>query len=1108
MRINLTSIIIFLALLQASARGYSQISLHEKNVSIQKVFQSIEKQTKFTFLYDTKDILATEKVSVDLNNASVEQVMDKVLENSSLTYKIVDKMVLVKKKEQPTFLPKVIDKNQPKEIRGQVADTLSNPISGASVRVKSKNISTITDAAGRFNLKGVDNGDVITVDFIGYQQGTQVVKEIESNFYYIILKSAINKLDQVVIQAYGITTQRLNTGDIGKVTAAEIKNNPVMNPLLALQGRIPGLNVTQNNGFASAPVSVQLRGRTAISSVPSDPLYIIDGVPLGVNEISGNVVPSNSGNGSVGLLQNGNRGPAGGQSPFFNINPNDIESIEVLKDADATAIYGSRGANGVIIITTKKGKAGQTQFNINYQEGVTRVTKFYDVLNTTQYLEMRKEAFKNDNLDYTDPNNAGGAYDLLQWNQNSFTDWQKAIYGGTGRNTNIQTSLNGGNQQTTFRIGAGYNRTTNVLSIKGSDQLANISLSLIHKALDNRFILSLDTKYSLSQSDMIDLPGGAITSAPNAPSIYDQYGNLNFDGWGGQNTDARNAYPFGSLKQPYNAKTSFLSSNLNLSYQIAKDLIISTNLGYNISHANQEQYYLIASQDPINDPTGRAFLGYNNNQNLIIEPQLSYKKLINKGTLQLLIGGTSQKTLTDGLSILNQGYTSDETIMALSNATSQSNSNVEGEYLYAGLFARANFNWDNKYLINLSGRRDGSSRFGPGKQYGNFGAIGAAWIFTEETWFKNNAPFLSFGKLRASYGLTGSDGIGDYKYLTRWTSDGNPLYGDNVGINPIQHANPNYQWQVNKKLEAGINLGFLKDRIIIEATRYQDRTGNQLVDFPLPAYTGFTSVTANSPALIENSGWEFATNAKILETKQFNWSFNFNLSINRNRLISYPNLQLSPYANKYIIGKSLNIVRRLHFTGVDPQTGQYTFEDKNHDGAITYDYSGKTSDDSYILDLSPKYSGGVGTNFNYNGIQLGLFFSYRKQVGVSSAYGVNPGLLNLNQPVSVLNRWQKPGDITTVARFTTTPSQSDNNFSQLSDGTNSDASFIRLSNLSLGYTVPSTFTKKLGITGCSIFINANNLFVITKYKGIDPETQNFGGLPPVRTIVTGANFNF
>lgn len=1103
------TVLLLLSFPVLASRQEQKVTLNVINKTLKNVFHSIEEQTDVLIMYDLAVIDDNEKVSINVKEMVLEDVLNKLFHNKSVKWSKKGNVVRVFMEVTETENVKLSEPGDPVlTITGRVTDDENIPLPFANVLIKASSRGISTDNNGNFTLGFVPENAIIIISYTGFESKEISLKGRKK--IDVILRRTINRLDETVIQGYGTTTRRLTTSNIGRITAEEIEKQPVMNPLLALQGKIAGLDITQTNGFASAPIKVELRGRSSINSqFTSDPLYIIDGVPLTVLDVSGS---SSYQGGSSGFLQSGISGPASGQSPFFNINPADIESIEVLKDADATAIYGSRGANGVILITTKKGKVGRTKFDAHIQQGISKQTRFWKMLNTQQYLQMRREAFKNDQAIYGDvpnftiPDNSN-AYDLLVWDTTHYTDWQKVLYGGTGKTTDAQISLSGGDAHTTFRIGAGYNHTTNILTVSGADQRASVSLNFTHYSKNERFSISFTNGYTFTQSDMINLPS-SITLPPNAPPIYDSGGNLNYEGWGEENTAARGAYPFANLKSPYNAKTNFLNSNLILDYKPVKGLRLSTSIGYNNAQNNQQQFVLIASQDPSINPTGRSQLGINSNKNWIVEPQVNYDVKTLIGRISVLAGASLQETNTQGLYSSGEGFTSDALIQSISNASVQLSADFQGKYRYAAIFGRVTYNWDNKYILNFNVRRDGSSRFGSGKQFGNFGSVGAAWNFTEENWFKHNFNFLSFGKLRGSYGLTGSDAVGDYQYLTQWTSSRTLPYNGISTLSPTLHANPNFQWQVNKKLEGAIDLGFLKDRLNISIAYYRNRCGNQLVRFPTPALSGFTNVTANSPALVENSGLEFTFGGAVVRVRDFTWSANFNATINRNKLLAYPNISQSPYAGKLIIGKSLNIKRILQYTGVDTQTGEYIFQDRNNDHVITYNDAEVIGDDTYAANLSPKFLGGVGMNFNYKSWQLNLFFQVKKQLGanVYSQMVTSPGMVG-NQPLAIFGQeWKKQGDVANVARFSTTSLTSANFFGR-SDGVYTDASFIRLSNLSLSYSLPTSYMKKIGMQACNIFLHTNNLFTITKYKGIDPETQSFGSLPPARTIVGGLSFS-
>ncbi|MHA4806565.1 SusC/RagA family TonB-linked outer membrane protein [Flavitalea flava] len=1075
------------------------VSFSGKDVPLKTVLASVKKQTGYGIFYENgEDMLKSAgNVTLDLKNVSLELFLKICLKNKPLDYAIEGTTIFIKKKEEAQPASSATDSPSGiGEIRGRVTNDKGEPLVNANIIVKRTRRGTATNANGDFILKNILSEDLIDVSFIGYKAQTVPVKS-RTNLL-LILEPATNELDKMVVQAYGQTSQRLATGNIGVVRAEDIAKQPVMNVLQAIQGQVAGVVVTNTSGYASGSIKIEIRGRNTINpNAPSDPLYIIDGVPLTILDLYDK---DSYTNGSQGIIQSGIQSPANGQSPFFSINPADIESIEILKDADATAIYGSRGANGVILVTTKKGKPGKAQLEINVSEGISNVSQPYRLLNTQQYVAMRKEALANDQL----PVDINNAPDLVVLDTFRHTDWQKYLFNGTGKMTDIQADLSGGDARTTFRIGAGYHYQTGIMTTSGADKRGSLSLNLNHKSLNQRFNLLFSGSYSLVSSDMIGVPG-SVTLPPNGPAVYDTKGNPNFADW-----DAGiGGYPFSGLFQPYSATTNTLNSDLVLSYELIKGLQAKTNFGYNNIQNNQEFLTPIRSQDPAYHPTGRANFGNTQTHNLIIEPQLEFNSFINKGKLNILGGASMQQTSTSALMLTGSGYKNDALLYSVTNAPSQYSTNGLGEYKYAALFGRINYNWENKYILNLNARRDGSSKFGPGRQYGNFGSLGGSWIFSEEKWMKNALHFLSLGKLRGSYGTTGGDQIGNYSYLSRWPF-GRGLYNGALPLTPQGHTDSLLHWQINRKLEAAIDLGFLKDRITIEAAWYRDRCNDQLVPFPTPLFSGFTSVTSNSPADVQNTGWEFMLNVRAIDRKEFNWSFKFLIGINRNKLLDYPNLSQSPYATNFVIGQSLNTQRLLHYTGTDQQTGVYAFQDKNKDGQITIDPSGKTSDDTYYHDLSTKFDGGFTNEFRYKNWELSLRFYFRNQIGLNANATLDAPGDNTNQPVAVLDRWQKPGDITNTPRFTTNPYYYGNYFTLFhqSDGLYTDASFIRLQNVSLSYSLSEKLLVRTGIKNLRIYIQGQNLLLITHYKGSDPELQSFGSLPIARIITAGVSCHF
>jgi TonB-linked SusC/RagA family outer membrane protein len=1097
---RITAILLLAATLQVSAKGWGQekISLSFNNAPIEQVFNAITTQTDIAFLYRPQYVKG-KKVTIQITNANLKTVLDLCLKDQQLTYEIVGKNVAIRPITNENVMgiateniPQMAEKAE--EIAGRVTNDQGEPLAGANVIIKRSGTGTITNANGQFTLKNVNGDDVLLISYVGYS--TLSLKVGDKSNFMVVMHIAANKLDEAVVQAYGKTTDRLRTGNISRVTSRDIEKQPVLNVLNVLQGQIPGAVVTNVSGYSSGTVKIEIRGRNTINAdFPSDPLYIIDGVPLTLLSLTPN---SNYANGSQGVVQ-GVPSPANGQSPFFNINPNDIESIEVLKDADATAIYGSRASNGVILITTKKGKAGKAHFEINVSQGISEITKHYDMLNTQQYVEIRKEALKNDNL----PVNIVNAADLVAWDTTKYTDWQKYLWGGKGHFTDVKSSLSGGNNQTTYRIGTGYSYQRDILAVSGGNYRGSFSLNFNTKSVDQRFSLGISSFYTYTQSDLIYIPN-AVALPPNAPDVFDDKGNLNYKGWAPLDAN----FPFGALLQPYTAKTNLLNANMVIGIQILKGLQFSTNLGYNNVQGNQMQLTTIASQNPLFNPKGQSSFGNTFFHNIIIEPQLNYKRIIGKGKIEVLIGGSAQKNQSRTLTTVAMGYGNDLLISSINAAPNKFPSENTGQYRYAAAFSRINYNYKDKYIISLNGRRDGSSRFGPGKQYGNFGSVGGAWLFSEENWLNNHLKLLSFGKLRASYGITGGDQIADYAYLSLWQYQ-TGQYNGFTNLLPKSHVDSLMHWEVNKKLEVGLMLGVLDNRLTLEVSWYRNRCGDQLVYFPTPSSTGFINVISNLQAEVENSGWEFNGNAKIIEKASFKLSTKLLIGINRNKLVSYPGLSNSPYAGSLVVGQPLNIQKLLHFDGIDPQTGKYTFDDKNTDGKTTVDFSGKIEDDRYIHNMTPKFDGGFTTELNYKAFDLSVYFYFRKQMGYSSIISAAnfPGSYG-NQSTRVLNHWQKSGDITTIGKLSASRPIEYFYYTNYSDGVLSDASFIRLQNLSLSYTFPKKISQKIHSTNLRIFAQGQNLFVITSFDGIDPETQFFGALPKPKVFTVGLSCNF
>ncbi|SDF70679.1 TonB-linked outer membrane protein, SusC/RagA family [Mucilaginibacter pineti] len=1092
---KLTTLLLIVALMQVSAKGFSQkINLNATNVPLEKVLHNIESQTGYVFFFDSK--LVKQNVSVKVSDASITDALTACLKGSSLTFQIADKTIFIRKKKEQVPAPNVAPVD--KTIKGSVVDTTGTTIPGATIKVKNSGLSVMTDGRGEFTLTVPDNA-VLVISSIGFESREVFVPA--DGQLRVVLHQSVSKLDEVQVIAYGTTTHRLSTGDITTVKAAEIENQPVSNPMAALQGRVAGLVITQTSGVAGSAFKIQLRGQSSLDRTLSqtNPLFIIDGVPFeSGNSISNQI--NSAANNPVSVS-------SGGLSPLNSINPQDIESIDVLKDADATAIYGSRGANGVILITTKKGKPGRTVVNINANSGVSKVSRTMDMLNTQQYVQIRKEALANDGLvPSTNPSDPGYAPDITLWDTSRYTDFKKLLIGNTAKYTNIQGSISGGNNNTQFRIGGNYHRETTVYSDNFADKIGSFNVNLNHTSLNGKFNLQFSSIFS---SDNNQLPATDLTKFVNLPPnllLYNNAGNLNWQDNGVTFASLNLTNPLAVFNKRYTSTNDNLSSNLGLNYTIISGLVIKANLGYNAFNVNEHSAIPSTAIDATTSTLPSSEFGNSTNKSWIIEPQIQYARNFFFGKFDFLIGSTFQEKSGRSSYQYGTNYNSDLLLNSIAAAGVITAKNDAALYHYNAFFGRINYNYEDKYIVNITGRRDGSSRFGPDKQWANFGAIGLVWIFTSESFLKDQIPFLSFGKLRGSYGTTGNDQIGDYKYLNLWTNTTNG-YNGIPGLTPQSLYNPNYRWEVNKKLEAAIELGFLRDRILVNVDYYRNRSSNQLIRYSLPNQTGFSSVIKNFPGLVQNTGIELSVNTRNITTPSFNWTTAFNISIPKNKLISFPGLSTSSYANQYVEGKSLSVIRGFKYLGVDPQTGLYTFEDVNKDGQI---YDG---DYQYFGNTDPKFLGGLQNTITYKKIELSFFFQFTKQTGanyISQLASSSPGSI-INQPSLILGRWRAPGDnseIQKVGASFDSPANSTIAALSLSNGAYTDASFIKLKNVALSYSLPASILQPLKVSKCRLYLEMQNVFTLTNYKGADPEQQNFYALPPLRTIVAGLQLNF
>jgi TonB-linked SusC/RagA family outer membrane protein len=1120
---KLSAVLILVASLHVAARSTAQkVTYSAKDVELPVVLSVIREQTGYVFFYDKKDLKDIEPISVSLRDVPVEDALRSILLGLPLEFELQGNTVFITRKgvtrrteaysPAPEALP--ID-----TIRGYVRDSTGAPLQGATVTIKGTRDGSVTDLKGGFGLIHAKAGMVVVISYTGFNNKEIVITSTTRTPMFVMLQRSQSALDATIVQAYGTTSRRYTVGSIATVDAETIEKQPVTNVLLALQGQVAGLAVNATSGIPGSKVQLQVRGQNTLLANPNgfkpydQPLLIIDGVPF---------APQNNNVNQFSSLTNqeefnGGISQYGGISPFATINPADIESITVLKDADATSIYGTQGSNGVILITTKKGKPGKTVFNLTATTGFNSDGRNIKFLNTPQYLQLRQTAMAQDSLTpSSNPNDPGYAPDLTLFDQNKYTNWEKLIYGRTSNNTSVHGQLSGGSYNNTFIVSGGYARSDFNYPGHFSDQQLTEHSALHHISNDNRLTLDFGVDFGYDQNYSASFGGNRdIVDPPNLPNLKNPDGSLV---WSYQGFDLSNYQFYANLLVPVDLQTYNFNNSLHLTYKILSGLSIGVTAGYSRNTSNETTNFPSTAQDPLYISRNAQF-AETNFQTVNVEPQIDYNVNIGKGNLSALVGGTYKKNTSYQNTQDGYGYASDLFLGSINGAATIYAYDQTSLYRYSAGFGRLKYIYDKEFILSLTGRRDGSSNFGPGRQFGNFGSVGAGWIFTQEKAFRNS--ILSYGKLSGSYGTSGSDGVAAYSYQAFWQAYSyDPAFqGTRVDI-PQNLYNPNYSWATKKSLNIATDLGFFHDRVLLNITYYRDREGDQLGGYPLAAQTGFSQVLENLPADVQNQGWEFGFNSSNIKTKHFSWNSNFNITWNRNKLLSFPNLAASPYATTYVIGKPTSVVFGYRYKDVNPTTGLFEFLDSK--GQPTYEpqYGLPATGGDYapIANREVKYMGGFGNTLTYKRVSLYFFFQFSSQTApnwLSTLYGnYAPGFAETNSPTAVLGKyWTGPGDThATLQRLATSySSQSFNTAGYFisSSGVYGDDTYVRLKTVSLSYALSDDLVKHLHIHDAKIYCNAQNLLTLTDYKVSDPELfSDFTAFPVQRIVAFGLNCNF
>lgn len=947
-------------------------------------------------------------------------------------------------------------------LSGVVLDSLTKePLPGALVQIEGVTHSVSADEAGAFSfITGQKFPFTLIISYIGYDKKRIVINRDKAE---ILLKPGFNQLNDVVVVGY-TTQQRKNLiGSVTKVNPAESKDIPAGGFDAQLQGKVAGVQISSNTGVPGEAVNIRLRGATSINA-SNDPLYVVDGVFLNTNS-----------------LQTVNTGGKA-TSPIADINPADIESIEVLKDAEATALYGSRGANGVIIITTKRGNFNQkAKINLNVSQGIAKAAKLWDLTTGPEHAELVNEYYRN--IGQPEPfrsvnevvNGVSGRG--LPSEQQTYDRLGEAFR--TASLTNADLSVSGGSSGTRYYLGGGYNKQESILKPISFDRVS-FKVNLDQKINDRVQIGTSNTfgRTGRNQARAGDGPqGGLLQAALHTPTYLSPYndqgllvGRAGFDN-------------LTLLLENYDVHSTSLRyiGNLYADIEILPELKFRSTFSLDYNNYNEREYWnnqLIAGS-----PNGLATSAIGQATTWINEQTLTYRKRWNnEHAFGVLLGNTLQGSTLERTSATGRGFASNDFKLISSAATSTSSQDWE-KFNLASFFGRIDYAFADKYLLDFSIRADGSSRFGSADPWGFFPAVGAAWRVKQEGFLKD-ITFIDDLKIRASYGSTGNqNGIGAFAARRLWSGVGSSYQGI-PGISPEQLPNQQLRWERTDQLNIGLDASFFKEALDISFNVYRKYTKDGLLPVTLAATTGFDSYTSNA-AEISNKGFELAINSRNIRKQHFTWQTSFNIARNINKIEKLDN-PLN-YGSRDLIlfqeGNPLYSFWVYHQLYVDPQTGDVVYEDVNGDGRIT------TADRKIMGSIWPDFYGGLTNTITYKGFDAAAFlvFSYGNEIyNHNRFFGEAGGARDAARVIfaSNLDRWQQPGDITDVPR---TDGVNVNNYKDGGSRWLEDGSYLRLRSLTIGYTLPKSVSEKLHLEKLRFYLQGNNLFTWTNYTGLDPE---------------------
>ena len=1101
-----------------------------KEIPLIEAMKKVESITQYTFFYDRNTIQVDKKVSLSVENASIKEVIQKMLAGTGISFEISNrKIVLIPAQNSSTR----------KTITGTVILEGGDPAIGATAMVKGESTGTITDINGNFKIE-VPSNSILQFSYVGYV--TKTVSVSGKTNIKITLSEDNHNLEEIVVVGYGSMKKKDLTGSIAGLRSDDINITKSSSFVNAMQGKIAGVQISTQSGEPGAGNRISIRGANSVYG-SSLPLYVIDGVQIDANPDE--VASAKMGNGSL-------------SDPLSTINPSDIESIEVLKDASATAIYGSRGANGVIIITTRSGKAGKARINYDGYVSFGKVNKRIDVLGASDFIDYRREIEENSSLFYTD-SNGDGAYNQLDEPHDPYSnpvhDWQSEML-RTSISHNHNLSIDGGTDNLQYSGSVGYSKNEGIII---NNDYERFTTRLKLDFARDRFKMGLNMNVSYSQYNGVSQSGGEggtfngvvqslVTSRPIEIYIPE------FDNTGTY------VSPIAMLKDAYK-NTSLMRSTLNgyLEYRIIDGLSLNVSVGGILSSSKGKEFYGKNTEWGAGDH-GRAIIAEHRATYVTNSNQLTYQKDFGKSNINAMGAFEVNHYNFESFSVDNGNFLDESTGV---NAISKGNV-LKGLNSYKGINNRISFlgrvYYDllNRYLFTVSFRADGSDKFGKGNRFGYFPSFAFAWRLSEEKFMRNQQIFDNL-KLRLSYGQTGNERIASYQYMANME---NSYYNGTLGLSPSTLANPDLKWETTTQYNAGIDIGVLNNRIQLSLDYYKKITDDMLMPASIPSQTGYSSQWKNI-GKVNNEGVEFQISSVNIKTKDFQWVTDFNISHNKNKVKDLGGVDFIPIimgggwinnVGRVMVGHDIGTAYGYVFDGIY-QIDDFTWQD-NSDPDIKFDdrifklkpdvvsikgvnvkpgsYKFKNldgsednvvdeNDQTIISHSSPKFFGGINNTFRYKNFELSIFLSgsYGNEIFNESKFRLSGGAPIAWQNLSKEfwdNRWtpenptNKYGTFSVETRNTTALITSSYYVE--------DASYLKLKTVSLSYIIPSSTFQKIGlskISSCKVYFTGDNLYTWTKYSGFDPEVDSGNALltgfdrisyPRARSFILGVNITF